>query len=330
MLAHLTLRTIVVKYVKRTVGDQVSRWSVNDIPSQHGRSVIVTGANTGLGFHAAAMFAAKGADVTLACRDGAKAESAVTRIRERRPAGSVRAATLDLADLGSVRRFADDFRDRQDRLDVLVNNAGVMWAPLSRTAQGFEVQFGTNHLGHFALTGHLLPLLLRTPGARVTTATSLAQVTARIGFEDLNWRGRRYSTSAAYAQSKLANMMFALELGRRLRAAGAHVVSTASHPGWTSTDLTRHSSAVLRRLSPLIGMPAEVGVLSTMRAATDPDAPSGSYWGPARLLGTKGRPAPARIPRQAQDTAVAARLWEESTRLTGVRYSLAAPTSREG
>ncbi|WP_434440231.1 oxidoreductase [Lentzea sp. E54] len=308
----------------------MSQWSVNDIPSQHGRTVIVTGANTGLGFQAAAMFAAKGADVTLACRNAAKAESAVTRIRARRPSGTVRAATLDLADLDSVRSFAADFGDRQDRLDVLVNNAGVMWPPLSRTTQGFEVQFGTNHLGHFALTGHLLPLLLRTPEARVTTATSLAQVTGRIDFEDLNWHGRRYSTSAAYAQSKLANMMFALELGRRLRAAGADVVSTAFHPGWTFTDLTRHSAAVLRKVSPLIGMSAEVGVLNTMRAATDPDASSGSYWGPARLFGTKGHPARTRIPRHAQDTAVAARLWEESTRLTGVRYPLAAPTGQEG
>ncbi|WP_189227579.1 oxidoreductase [Saccharothrix coeruleofusca] len=307
-------------------GGRASRWTADDIPSQQGRSVIVTGANTGLGFQAAAMFAAKGADVVLACRDEAKAESAVARIMERLPVGSVRAARLDLADLDSVRAFADDFANRQDRLDVLVNNGGVMWPPLSRTAQGFEVQFGTNHLGHFALTGRLLPLLLRTPAARVTTVTSLAQVTGRIDFEDMHWYERRYSTGAAYAQSKLANMMFALELDRKLRAVGSHVVSTASHPGWTFTDLTRHSPAVLRRASPFIGMPPEVGALTTMRAATDPDAPGGSYWGPARLFGTKGHPAPARIPRRARDIVAAARLWAESTRLTGVRYPLAAST----
>ncbi|SDG48481.1 NAD(P)-dependent dehydrogenase, short-chain alcohol dehydrogenase family [Lentzea fradiae] len=294
------------------------QWSAADVPRQDGRTVVVTGANSGLGFAAAAMFAAKGADVVLACRSEAKAEAAVLRIGHQ--AGSVRAAVLDLADLGSVRRFADEFREQHDRLDVLVNNAGVMWSPLTRTAQGFEVQFGTNHLGHFALTGHLLPLLLRTPGARVTTATSLAQGTGKIDFDDLNWHTRKYSTTAAYAQSKLANMMFTLELGRRLRAAGSAVVATASHPGWTATELTRHSPGVLRKVSPLIGMPPGKGVLPTMRAATDPAAPNGSCWGPAHLFETKGHPEPARVPRRAQDAAVAGRLWEESTRLTEVRY----------
>lgn len=298
----------------------MQQWTEDDIPRQDGRVVIVTGASSGLGFAAAELFAVKGADVVLACRDEAKAAAAVWRIEERGPAGSVRAARLDLADLDSVGRFADGFLGEHERLDVLVNNAGVMWTPMSRTAQGFELQFGTNHLGHFALTGLLLPLLLRTPAARVTTTTSLAQGTGSIELDDLNWHDRRYSATAAYAQSKLANTMFALELGRRLRAAGSDVVSTASHPGWTATDLTRHSPTALRKVSPLIGMTPRTGVLPTLRAATDPDAPSGSLWGPARLFETKGRPALARVPRKARDTAVAARLWEESARLTGVRF----------
>ncbi|WPB94624.1 SDR family NAD(P)-dependent oxidoreductase [Streptomyces malaysiensis] len=229
--------------------------------------MIITGGNTGLGFQTASMFADKGADVLIACRDAARAAAAVDRIGARGPRGTVRAGSLDLADLDSVRAFAHEVLAGQERLDALVNNAAVMWTPLARTKQGFESQFGTNHLGHFALTGHLLPLLLRTPGARVTAVTSLAQTQGRIDFEDLNWRTRPYSTGAAYGQSKLANMLFVLELG-------------------------------------------------------------GSYWGPRRLFETKGHPGPARVIRRAQDTAVAARLWAESTRLTGVGFPLAARTGQ--
>jgi NAD(P)-dependent dehydrogenase (short-subunit alcohol dehydrogenase family) len=292
--------------------------------------VIITGGNTGLGFQVASMFADKGADVLIACRDAAKAAAAVDRIRARRGCGTVRADSLDLADLDSVQAFARDAVAGRDRLDVLVNNAGVMWTPLTRTKQGFESQFGTNHLGHFALTGHLLPLLLRTPGARVATVTSLAQTQGRIDFDDLNWRTRPYSPQAAYGQSKLANMMFVLELDRRLRAANLALTVTASHPGWTSTELTRYSPAFLQRVSPWLGMRPDKGALTTMRAATDPGAPSASYWGPRHFFETKGHPGPARIIRRARETAVAARLWQESTRLTGVEYPLAAPAGQGG
>ncbi|MFD8096133.1 oxidoreductase [Streptomyces malaysiensis] len=325
--------TEVVNLVYLTTSVEVvglSSWTLHDVPDQRGRSVIITGGNTGLGFQTASMFADKGADVLIACRDAARAAAAVDRIRARGPRGTVRAGSLDLADLDSVRAFAHEVLAGQERLDALVNNAAVMWTPLARTKQGFESQFGTNHLGHFALTGHLLPLLLRTPGARVTTVTSLAQTQGRIDFEDLNWRTRPYSTGAAYGQSKLANMLFVLELDRRLRAAALDLTVTASHPGWTSTELTRHSPAFLQRVSRWIGMRPDKGALTTMRAATDPGAPGGSYWGPRRLFGTKGHPGPARIIRRAQDTAVAARLWAESTRLTGVGFPLAARTGQTG
>ncbi|WP_391858669.1 oxidoreductase [Streptomyces rugosispiralis] len=308
----------------------LSSWTLHDVPDQRGRSMIITGGNTGLGFQAASMLADKGADVLIACRDTVKAAAAVDRIRARRPRGTVRAGFLDLADLDSVEAFAREVLAGQERLDVLVNNAGVMWTPLTRTKQGFELQFGTNHLGHFALTGHLLPLLLRTPDARVTTVTSLAQTQGRIDFDDLNWSTRPYSTAAAYGQSKLANMMFTLELDRRLRAATLALTATASHPGWTSTELTRNSPAFLQRVSPWFGMRPDKGALTTMRAATDPAAPGGSYWGPRRFFETKGHPSPGRIIRRARDTTVAARLWEESTRLTGVRYPLATPTGQAG
>ncbi|MEU3183875.1 oxidoreductase [Streptomyces sp. NPDC006923] len=306
----------------------VSAWTFSDIPDQTGRTVVVTGANTGIGREAATMFARKGAHVVLACRDPRKGDDAVKRIRALRPSGSVRADLLDLADLDSVGAFAEAFRAGHDRLDVLINNAGVMWSPLSRTKQGFELQFGTNHLGHFALTGQLLPLLLRTPGARVTTMSSLAQKFGRIDFDDLDWRRRSYSSGAAYNQSKLANMMFVLELQRRLEASGSAMVVTAAHPGWTSSELTRHSHSVIRRVSPVVGLKPEIGTLGLMRAATDPTASSGSYWGPGRFFETRGYPSSARISRRAEDITVAARLWEESSVLTGVAYAFVGRTER--
>ncbi|MEV1045756.1 oxidoreductase [Streptomyces sp. NPDC049916] len=306
----------------------LSAWTLDDVADQRGRAVVVTGGNTGLGFETAAMFAEKGADVLIACRDPRKAAAAVERIMARSPRGTVRAGVLDLADLDSVRAFAHAVVGGQERLDVLVNNAAVMWPPLTRTRQGFESQFGTNHLGHFALTGRLLPLLLGTPGARVTTVTSLAQTQGHIDLADLNWHTRPYSTTAAYAQSKLANMLFTLELGRRLRAAGLGQVSTASHPGWTATELTRHSPALVRRVSPWVGMRPDKGALTTLRAATAPEAQGVGYWGPRYFFETKGGPVPAKIVARARDAAVATRLWEESTRLTGVAYRLTDPTGQ--
>jgi NAD(P)-dependent dehydrogenase (short-subunit alcohol dehydrogenase family) len=294
-------------------------WTFADIPDQAGRTVVVTGANGGLGFVVARMFALKGATVVLACRDRRRATEAADRIRAERPIGSAETAGLDLADLDAVRGFADAFAAGHDRLDVLINNAAVMWPPLSRTRQGFELQFGTNHLGHFALTGRLLPRLLRTPGARVTTTASLLQFPGRIDLDDLNWERRRYSAGAAYAQSKLANMLFAQELHRRLPAG---CLSTACHPGWTSSQIMRSSPAVIRIFGPLLGQRPEIGALSTLRAATDPGATGGSYWGPRGPLELRGYPEPARIPATARDPALAKRLWAESVRLTGVDFGI--------
>jgi len=298
------------------------KWTFADIPDQAGRTVVITGANAGVGFAAARMFALKGAAVVLACRDPRKGADAADRIRAARPVGSAEFAVLDLADLDSVGGFAAAFAAGHDRLDVLVNNAAVMWPPLSRTRQGFELQFGTNHLGHFALTGRLLPLLLCTPGARVTTTASLLQIAARIDFDDLNWERRPYSAGAAYAQSKLANMLFAQELHRRLPTGGSGPVATACHPGWTSSQITRSAPAVMRIFGPLLGQRPEIGALSTLRAATDPDAAGGSYWGPGGPLELRGHPRPARTPAKARDPALAARLWAESSRLTGIDFGI--------
>lgn len=301
----------------------MSTWTAKDIPDQTDRTAIVTGANTGIGFETARMLAHRGANVVLANRDPDKGKKALEAIRRDAPKASVELGELDLADLDSVARFAERFATDHQRLDLLIHNAGVMVPPLGRTRQGFELQFGTNHLGHFALAGKLLPLLMRTPEARLVVVSSGAQNAGRIDFSDLNWEGRPYNAWRAYAQSKLANMMFALELDRRVKAAGVDLRVTAAHPGWTATDLQR-TAGVTRMLNPIFAMKPADGALPTLRAAVDPAAGGGSYWGPSRFFELNGPPAPARIPPHAKDAAVSAELWAASERLTGISYPLAA------
>jgi NAD(P)-dependent dehydrogenase (short-subunit alcohol dehydrogenase family) len=294
-------------------------WTFDDIPDQTGRTAIVTGANTGIGLETARMLARKGAHVVLACRNLEKADAAVEQIRRDAPSGSVVAEALDLSDLESVAWFSKAFMEGHGKLDLLVDNAGVMVPPLGRTKQGFELQFGTNHLGHVALTARLLPLLSGTASSRVVVVASTAQRGGRIDFDDLNWERRSYSAWGAYCQSKLANMMFALELSRRLRRAGSKVRVTAAHPGWTATDLQR-TTGVARLFNPLLAMKPSEGALPTLRAAVDPFAESGSYWGPAGFLELRGAPVPARIPGRARNEGVAARLFDVSERLAGVSF----------
>jgi NAD(P)-dependent dehydrogenase (short-subunit alcohol dehydrogenase family) len=301
-------------------------WNFDDIPDQSGRTVIVTGANTGIGLETARMLALKGADVVLACRNRQKGQAAVDKILADKPVGRAVLELLDLSDLDSVAAFAAAFARTHDRLDLLINNAGVMVPPLGRTKQGFELQFGTNHLGHFALTGRLLPLVLRTPDGRVLVVSSTAQNFGGIDFDDLNWERRSYSAWGAYGQSKLANMLFALELQRRLGPAHADVRVTAAHPGYTATDLQR-TSGIAQLLNPLFGMKPADGALPTVRAATDPAAAGGSYWGPSRFFELNGPPALARISKAASDQATAARLWSVSETLTGVSFPFATPAT---
>lgn len=299
-------------------------WTVADIPDQRGRTAVVTGANSGIGYWAALALARRGAVTVLACRDVGKGKQAAARIEAAAPEAEIRVVALDLASLASVHDAAEQITARCDRLDLLINNAGLMMPPAGTTADGFELQFGTNHLGHFALTGALLPRMLSVDGSRVVTVSSNVHRTGRVDVTDLNWQRRRYRRMASYAQSKLANLMFTYELQRRLVAAGAATAALAAHPGTSTTQLTRHFPGVLHSLNQvfggLYGQSAEMGALPTLRAASDPAARGGEYYGPGGLMQMMGHPKRVESVRRSHDTAVQQRLWQESTRLTGVTF----------
>ncbi|MCK9250066.1 MAG: oxidoreductase [Solirubrobacteraceae bacterium] len=286
-----------------------SGWSAADLPDQTGRTVVITGANSGLGLVTARELARVGARVVLAVRTVAKGEDAARSIT-----GDVEVRELDLADLESVRRFADGW---DGPIDVLVNNAGIMAVPEGRTAQGFELQIGTNHLGHFALTN----LLLDRITDRVVTLSSVMHRFGHVDTDDLNWQRRRYRAWPAYGQSKLANLLFTTELDRRLRAAGSDVRSLAAHPGYAATHLQSHGSPlsnVLGRIGNMtIAQSAEGGALPSLYAATQ-DLPGDTYVGPGGLQETRGAPKVVGRTKQARDADVARRLWSVSEELTGV------------
>jgi NAD(P)-dependent dehydrogenase (short-subunit alcohol dehydrogenase family) len=298
-------------------------WTVADVPDQHGRTAVVTGANTGIGFEAAAVLAQRGAVTILACRDTGKAERAAARLSAATPDVSVSVVRLDLGSLDSIREAAEQIRASHERLDLLINNAGVMVPPHGITADGFELQFGTNHLGHFAFTGLLLDRMLTVPGSRVVTVSSNGHRAGRINFADLQAE-RRYRRIAAYGQSKLANLMFTYELERRLREAGAATIALAAHPGTASTELVRHIPGVLRSAyaatGSLFSQSAAMGALPTLRAATDPAARGGEYYGPGGFGQMTGYPVRVSSNSRSHDEAVQQRLWSESERLTGVSY----------
>lgn len=301
-------------------------WTFADVPDQSGRTAIVTGSNAGIGLETARMLAQRGAHVLLACRNAQKGEAALARVLAGGVKGSAELMLLDLSDLDSVASFARAFGEKHTRLDRLVLNAGVMVPPLGRTKQGFELQFGTNHLGHFALSARLFPLVEKTEGARIVVVSSGAAKLGRIDFADPNWERKKYRDWTAYCQSKLANLLFLHELDRRLRAAGSDVRATAAHPGWTATELQRTAWSA-RVLNPLFAMKPHDGALPTMRAATDPAAASGSYWGPRWMFEFTGPPVQVTIVARGRDAAVAARLWELSEKLTGLTFDVGA-TSR--
>ena len=294
-------------------------WAAVDIPSQAGRTVVVTGANSGIGLGAVRELAAAGARVVMACRDTAKGEAVAARLT-----GDVEVQSLDLADLASVRAFAKGI---EGPIDVLINNAGVMAVPLRRTADGFEMQFGTNHLGHFALTG----LLLDRITDRVVTVSSHMHQIGRIALDDLNWDHRRYQRWLAYGQAKLANLMFAYELQHRFVAAGSLRRSVAAHPGYAATNLQSHTEsfqdAVMGVLNRVIGQSADAGALPTLYAATVVDLPGGSYIGPGGTGELRGAPRPVGSSAASHDRDVQRELWAASEKLTGVRFEIGEASS---
>src|SRR5215831_3491866 len=305
-----------------------ARWTSDDVPGQQGRLAVITGANTGLGFETARVLAARGASVVLAVRDAGKGKAAA-RIAGSAPGAAVTVQPLDLASLESVRAAAGALRARHPAIDLLVNNAGVMFPPRQTTRDGFELQLGTNHLGHFALTGLLLQQMLPVPGSRVVTVSSTAhRLRARINFADLQAE-RSYRRVAAYSQSKLANLMFTHELARRLAGAGT-TIAVAAHPGLADTELTRNSPAIAAVLyARLLSQPPAMGALPTLRAATDPRVLGGQYYGPGGFLGARGYPELAQSSRQSRDTAIQRRLWTVSEELTGVTFPAALRPENE-
>ncbi len=289
----------------------MAKWTTADITDLTGRIYVVTGANSGLGEWTTRALAEHGATVIMACRNIGKAERVAAAV-----GGRTEVRPLDLSDLDSVRAFADGV----ERADVLVNNAGVMALPQARTKDGFEMQFGTNHLGHFALTGLLLPKL----GERVVTVSSGAHRLGRINLSDLNWERRRYQRWLAYGQSKLANLMFAYELQRRLEAAGSSVLSLAAHPGYAATDLQSHTQSVQDHVmafgNRFFAQSAEMGALPTLYAATAGDVAGGAFYGPDGFGEQRGFPHSVGSSRASRDEVVARALWQRSEELTGLRY----------
>lgn len=306
----------------------MANWSRHDVPDLSGKLFVVTGGNSGIGWEAAKVLAEKNAEVILACRNADKAKDAVSAITRHAPQAKVSAMSLDLASLTSVRAFADELSQRHGRLDVLINNAGLMAIPYAKTQDGFETQLGVNHLGHFALTGLLLPLLEKSAAPRVVSLSSQAHRMGKMRWDDLMWE-RRYDRWAAYGQSKLANLLFAFELGRRAPRRIGALKATAAHPGYAATNLQSQGTALggpkvegwfMKLGNGVMAQSAADGALPTLRAATDPGASTGDYYGPRGLFEIAGPPVKVGCTARARDEADARQLWERSVALTGVDY----------
>jgi len=295
------------------------KWSSQNIPNQKDRIIIITGASSGLGKEATKVLAGKNATVIMAVRDTHKAETVVKEIISELPNAKVEIRNLDLNSLDSVKSFAKEFISDYDQLDVLINNAGVMMCPYSKTKDGFEIQMGVNHLGHFALTGLLMPLLIKTKNSRVVATSSIAHKSGNINFDDINWEKRKYKTIKAYSDSKLANLYFAYELAKKHKEDPNYPFVTAAHPGYTYTDLQRHSN-FWKILNPIFSQKVEKGVLPTLRAATDKSANIGDFYGPEGFLELKGFPVLVLSNNLSHNKENAKRLWDISEKLTGVKY----------
>jgi len=304
----------------------MTKWTSEQIGDLKGKRVIITGGASGIGFAASEVLASRGADLVIAVRNTVKGEKAAGRIRSKHPAAVITVIHLDLGDLASVKQFAMEYTGRHDRLDLLINNAGVMVPPYSKTKDGFELQFGTNHLGHFALTAHLLPVLMDTPLSRIVTVSSIAARRAIIRFDNLDG-SKGYNPMTFYRLSKLSNLLFAVELQNRLERAEASTISVACHPGISVTNLLsrgsgRETGIILKWLMGFVAQPAGKGALPTLYAATHPDLRGGECIGPDGPGNTKGNPVLTNDASKLFNQALATRLWNVSEELTGVKYPI--------
>ena len=297
------------------------KWDSNDIPDQEGRVAIVTGSSSGIGYETARVLAEKNATVIKAVRNLKKGNAAAGRILGQHPHAVVKVMELDLANLESVRKFAAEFKNNFDRLDLLINNAGVMMPPYSKTADGFELQFGTNHIGHFALTGLLFDLIRSTSGSRIVNVSSGAHNYGDLDFDDLNWEKRSYKKMKAYADSKIANLYFTYELQKRVDRNGSNPFVTASHPGWTATELQRHSG-LIRFLNNFFSQDITMGALPTLYAAVGADVKGSDYYGPSGWREMKGYPKKVKSNELSHNEKIARKLWEISEEQTGVKFNL--------
>ncbi|MFN7412827.1 MAG: SDR family NAD(P)-dependent oxidoreductase [Dolichospermum sp.] len=296
------------------------KWNTENILSQKGRIVIVTGSSSGIGYETARVLANKQASVIIAVRNLDKGNKALAKIVQQNKDTDVQVMELDLANLASVKNFTENFQKNYSRLDLLINNAGVMIPPYAKTTDGFELQFGTNHLGHFALTGQLLELLISTKGSRIVNVSSGAHNFGKIDFDDLNWEKRNYAQWTAYGDSKLANLYFTYELDRKLKEQGINTLVTASHPGWTATELQRTAGDVMKYLNGIFAQDITMGALPTLRAAVEEGLKGAEYFGPNGLMEIGGYPVKVESNELSKDRAIAQKLWVVSEQLTGVKF----------
>ena len=296
----------------------MQKWTTANIPNLSGKHALITGANSGIGYETALALAAKGAEVIMACRNPQKAQAAFEKIKAEVPHAKLVLMQLDLGSLASVRSFAEQVHTKYERIDLLINNAGVMALPYGKTIDGFETQFGTNHLGHFALTALLLDLVLAAENSRIVNVSSQMHQMGRINFDDLQGE-KSYSTWAAYGQSKIANLYFTYELQRKLKAAGKATISAASHPGYAATNLQGNSST-FSFLNTFMAQSAAMGALPTLYAAISPEVKGADYIGPHAIAGWRGYPVKAKSNKLSHDENIAARLWKVSEELTGIKF----------
>jgi NAD(P)-dependent dehydrogenase (short-subunit alcohol dehydrogenase family) len=301
------------------------KWNTENIPNQKGRVAIVTGSSSGIGYETARVLANKHASVIIAVRNLDKGNQAKANILEQNKDADVQVMELDLANLASVKNFVKNFKDSYQRLDLLINNAGVMTPPYTKTKDGFELQLGTNYLGHFALTGCLLGLLIATQGSRIVNLSSIMHKVGNINFDDLNWEKRNYSKSKSYGDSKLASIYFTNELDQKLKENNLEVLVTAAHPGWTATELQR-TAKVTQFLNRFFAQDITMGALPTLRAAIDKDLKGADYLGPDGFMELRGYPTRVKMSTLSKDRNIAQKLWELSEKLTDVKFDFGKKT----